>query len=328
MLGPQQDATKPAVLVYIVNETAPNALEARNIAVLASWFEAFGTDAAQRMSGTITEDLRLFQTAADRDVSEIKAGVLSLDGSPQPVSAVIFSNRLAKRQAFEYFRAGLDQEFGEGQFPLVDDPHFMAGSNPFATEANFRIALNLVAGMFDPNAHRFVLVTKSHGSSQSLMRPKVLLDTSKLSEAEFQKRLARVPTSEGILDSSQAKTLESGARMGKENYEQAFELEAVGLSKERFAAAMLDLSASRGLRFDVVFGFSCRSQLDTRLATELRSSAQHPIGVYYGSDDRGLDYDELSFAGVFAHLDAAGGDFVQALSRVLKGLEGRVPAAL
>lgn len=308
---------QPEVLVFIANETVPSPIDSANTTQLLNWLSEIPTTPARTAYDSINADRVLFPAVLSRDISAIREAAMS---SERPLNIIIFSNQLAKTGQFLYQRAGRDRELQLGEFPRIGAWHFMTESQPLGTQAGFATALRLTSSVFPPQQHDFVLVTKSHGSTAAMMRPKVLFSTRSLSQAEFTRRVLLV-RSESVVQQN-SPSLGGASRIGGESYEEFLPLEPVALSKADYVGTLRSAQRQTGLVFRLAFGFACASALAQPELDALRAGGRGPLGLYYGSDGDGLNYEELRFAAVFERYQQ-GASLVAAMQSELDSL---VPA--
>lgn len=313
------DITKYTVLVYYANETAPDEAETQNYNQLLEWLDSSDNEYAKKIATGIRNELKAFPGAVDQEVADIRHGMAELEPDSE-FTAAVFTNRLARRGVFQVWQPGADEP-QELPLELPQFEKLVYNSNPLSHPEVFEAALEAVGRRFDPAGHQFALVTKSHGSRNLAMTPKIILDVSEtdrdtlLAELEAEnirhqekaldneKKLAGFKTIEPILgkegklspdmnntmDAEEESTLRQGAPL-------------LGVTKDQYLTILRQCGEQRGMRFPVVFMEACKSQLDEVQLRDLQARGIN-IGILFTSDLEGLEYTTIDYADVFSRIE-------------------------
>lgn len=272
-------------LFYYANDTLPTIESEPNYRQLIALLNKSNTETAIGLRRALKNDIEYFPNAVRREIEALKAFARS-----HGVPLAIFTNGYARRGVF-LFTDGA-RETRELTFPvtLVDkDPVFK--SAPLALSTNFRVALETVGTMTPFVGRPLILVTKSHGTNDLAMMPRVSVDYTRVEERDFLRQLSP--------DASASADPPSWAIMQ-------------GVTKRDYWRAIEAASRGNDLEIAVVFRDACASGLSgfselIEYPAAVRLLAHSGVSPIY--------FDQVDYAGVFADMDAS--------SDILTTLRGR-----
>jgi hypothetical protein len=173
--------------------------------------------------------------------------------------------------------------------------------------------MEAVGAAFPPQTHRFVLITKTHGSAEVAIGPHLSVDVREEVRTNGPAILAAIKSSHRIavagLDTAKSgdpilEEIDASLRRRPGNTEK-------GVSKKDYLGVLSRLGeGAAAMKFPIVLMESCKSDLrfttddDLQFAlTRHRGGAQgyysgfqmSNVGNLYASDDKGLKYDEIDY---------------------------------
>lgn len=230
---PALAASLAEVLIYYANETAPDVSEAENYATIMGWLRSSGDAGHRRVAEQLERDVGIFAKAVDVESAEIMLETLSLKSGPE---VVIFTNRLVRDGTCLIWKRGAER-FETIAFVPPDTDHLVLKSNPLSDRDVFTRALALVAEQFPPPLHRFVLITKSHGSREKALTPRLAVRAEETNREELLK-VASPDTPDDELPSW----------VGR-----------LGVSKADYLTTLAEAGQQRDMRFSLVFLEACEA---------------------------------------------------------------------
>jgi len=240
------------VLIYFANENAPDAAEGESYDQVCRWLHSSSTSAHQRLADQLERDRLIFPAAVDVEVAEISLELPRIASAPH---ALLFTNRLVREGKCLLWKTGSDK-VEEVRFIAPPTEDFILRSNPCARRETLSAALNFAALHFDPQHHEFILVTKSHGSDNTALTPRLAVQAGETNREE----LLRVAS-----DSSDD---ELPAWVGKR-----------GVSKADYVAVLREAYDRHQMRFALVFMESCHASAKIDEMGELPSNVQRLLVV-------------------------------------------------
>ena len=328
------DSKRPLVFIYYANETSPTIEESQNfksiLNLLDSVDQGVEKKVAQDTKKSIVKDLNTFGKTVANEVGDIKTALAkNLDSK---INVVIFTNSMARQGFFEVAKAG--KTFVKVEFPKIKNSHkwdYISSSNILSNIESFKASLQSVAEIFPPQSHDFALVTKSHGDSEKIVRPKLIFDSTQLDQAKFNALVFNEATRDKLMHISGVKnqTLlaknnlgdrdmgdrdmgarDMGARdlgardlgardLGEEVWFKKFETQLnsvnYGIDKHDYLAAIKEAGKSKNMNFKLVFAESCKSDLGKHLPSHNLSN----VGLIITSKEDGLPYSNLKYSNLF-----------------------------
>ena len=142
------------VLIWYVNETAPNEADRHNYETIIGWLESGKSDKAQQLATGLRNELTLFRDAVDREQVLIEEGVIASGR----LEAMLITNRLARAGKYRFYDA-MRGRFAEAPLALPREEDYVLASNPLVRRQTLKAVLAAAAERYDPPGHRFVLIT-------------------------------------------------------------------------------------------------------------------------------------------------------------------------
>lgn len=294
------DSCKGLVIVFYANETDAEGAYFENINRVQSWLRAYEDDYSKSYKNWFEQDLVEFSRSVDRQISDLSQAVGRLDKKAD-VQLVVFTNRLAKQKSYAVYSKN----------KLVLEPfstktrNSFTISSPLSQLSSFELALAKVQKRFDSKEYNFALITKSHGDLDYVIRPKVMIDTKKITKYHFElayrrhikKKTAFAQKSvvDGILRLGDKKLGDRKESIEMSSLEKKLfsrpSLNSKSVTKEQYIAAIQKFSKESSLL--MVFMDACESQLDS---VQLKNFGKKSIYNIYTSDEDGLEYEHLDYA--------------------------------
>ena len=255
---------RPEVLIYYSNETAPTPEEGENYRQMIAWLNS-GNIEHQKAAATLNRDLDVFHQEVDAELTAIGK---HLSTSRQGPNVVIFTNRLARSGSMLVSRVG-ESKFHSQSFTVDESDNYISQSNPLASPATFKQALQSVMEHFDPHKYRYVLITKSHGNQELAMTPRLVVRHEETDREEI------LGLFKGDLDEDE---LPEWTKV------------TLGTTKEDYFAVLSELGKSHGMQFSLVVMESCKSS-----PSETGGDYQLPSNVDHLLATLGLNCEYYSF---------------------------------
>ncbi len=271
------------VFLWYVNETSPNKAEQENYATIIEWLESGAADKTKKYADGLKKDLTLFPAAVEREQAAIEAGTIAAAGK---LDTLIVTNRLAQAGKYRYYDAA-KQQFAEGELVIPPSADYVLSSNPLVRDDVLKLVLAEAARRYDPAKHRFVLITKSHGSPDRAL-------TVRLS------RHSEHTTRELLLAALDGDPQDLPA------------LIQYGVSKAGYFEALAAAGEGK-IQFPLVFMEACRGTI----AAGKEQSLPENVELLYTSGNRSLQYSTLDYDALFKQV-AGGESLAAALDSFLK----------
>ncbi len=218
VIGTPKPLNRPVVLIYYANETSPTSEEMKNfehtITLLDSVQKAPHKEEALKTKNSILKDLVTFRATVESEFATIKDLLPKAQGVSQ-VNAVLFSNYATRLGYFEYSKDGAD--FQKSEFAKVsgsDQWDYIYKSNPLSHTESLRAALKMTAKVFSPEKYSYVLITKSHGDENMILRPKLAFDSKGINQEKFLAMVYREENSGPLLQAVGSKGANHVAKVG------------------------------------------------------------------------------------------------------------------
>lgn len=292
---------KVEVLIYYANETALEGPEARSWDTIIGWLEPSPHPEAKKIVEQLRHDREGFAPAVDADVGILRERLPRL----RPVvGGAIFTNRLARRGKCLVLPEGAS-EFQEPALSLPNQENYILAANPMADAANLARCLGEVARRFDPAAHEFILVTKSHGSPKMALTPRLAVRAEETTKEELLSILAgQVP--------ADRRPRWAGR---------------VGITKDQLFATLGEAHAAGGMHFSLVFVEACSGVL----GEDVTVRAPDNVDRLYLTGREKTSYRNLDYAAILS--DEQGERLAPRLDAALAGKfpvvsHGRAPIAV
>jgi len=257
------------VWIWYVNETSPVGDDLRNYETIIGWLESGETEKAGLFARTLRDELSLFQAAVAREETAIESGVVAAAGR---IDALLVTNHLARSGRYRYYDRAAGR-FLEAAltFPPSDD--YVLQSNPLVRGEALEAVLAEAARRYDPAAHRFVLITKSHGGPEHALAVRLPRHHEEISREQLLASLA------GDADEIPAPP-------------------KIGVTKAEYFALLDRAGRRHGLQFSLVFMEACRGIFapgeEQTLPTNVR--------LLYTSGNRSLQYSTLDYAALLSQI--------------------------
>ncbi len=330
------------IIIYYANESAPDGEELQNIQQLETRFLNYPE--LKGIVDSLQNDRKVFPAAVDKQLVDLKA---SLCGKPQK-GLIAFTNRSLRGPSAASSVLVCQPNKGPEQMDLSRSfselmkthpklqSNFLATNNPASMTAIFDWALTQTETLFPPATHSYILISKSHGSGQYLLTPKLTMRNADVLEDDIAKLRSGVllksfwyfadfilnkpafgsnvdkPASRFARLSQLDKAGEDKAGEDKAGEDKAGEDKA-GEDKageEKIAVGAYDLEVGvrkaafingltkhSNMQFSLIFLDACKSYLPKDILVELRKAKERSnIGFIYASDEDGLPYDLLDFS--------------------------------
>ncbi len=257
-------------IVYYANDTLSTIESEPNYRRLFTLLDRSNSEFAKDLRRALKNDLDYFPNAVRREIATLQAFARLHD-----VPLAVFTNGTARRGVFRLtdgLRGTREQSFNVSL--TEDDPVF--GAAPLARAVNLRAALETVGSMALFSGRPLILVTKSHGTQDLAMMPRVSVDYTKVPEAEFLRLLSPEAPDDAVAP--------DWATMQ-------------GISKSDYWEAIEAASNLHDLDIAVVFRDACASGL-----SGFGELVEYPASVRLlaHSGASPIYFDQVDYAGVFA----------------------------
>lgn len=247
------------VLIYYANENAPEGVERENFDTFAKWLRELDTERTNKMAAAMLKDTVAFPEAVDEELASLSA---ASESGELGVPVVVFTNRLARKNRCRVLSPGTSSR--EERFDFEPSGSLVLNANPLCRLEVFAAALSRVAELFPPNDHRFVLITKSHGSEERALTVRLQHDFRTFSKEKL------------------ASLLEDPDSTNPQ---------IVGISKQQYFETLEIAGSQNGMEFSLVFIESCRGIFDASTVSRFPRN----IELLYASGDRYLQYQTLDY---------------------------------
>lgn len=201
------------------------------------------------------------------------------------------------------------------QGKLLEVPKFNEfpyDSQPFSHPLAFQKALAAVRTVFPPEKHRYILITKSHGSKENALVPHLSVDLRERLRTNADEVIDAIKsankTGASGLDPFKTDAMLNGVdELLKKKIPDSVEK---GISKTVYLHTINELGAggpSNAMIFPIVFMESCKSELKLSKDSDIdwvlkyypggsyKGFNMQNVGLLYTSDEKGLRYDEINF---------------------------------
>jgi hypothetical protein len=206
-----QGTGKKTVLIYYANETREDPATKENTDTILGHLRSSDHKGVQKLADAVQSDRVKFGEIVRAEVAAIKAAVVRGELS----GVVIFTNEMVGNGRFEFAAVG-SREFVTDAIEVAVFDDFVSNSHPLAHADVLRTALEVTAKKNSPAEHEFVLVTKSHGSPERAMLPRLALHAEDTNREELLARLTRIPLqAAGKLDKQGDLSMEASGRLDK-----------------------------------------------------------------------------------------------------------------
>lgn len=280
------------VVIYIGN--TPN--EPR-LAEMLNWIGDSKDQSVQKTISRVRDDLAGFPPVAAKEMADLKATATK---SPDAFNLVLVSTPSLQQGIIEYVKAGDSAVYKKKIAARERSAHL--GAQPLTSAIVFEEVLLAIEDIFDPKAHEFLMITKSHGNETmaltSVLAGKVDIDSAaRLMAALNQSVKTGLAKNENVsptkgrsstLDFSTNSTLDFST-----NSTLAVD-EELGVRKDTFVDILVK-AGDRGMRFDLVVLGSCNSHLTDAQAAKLK-----PFTKCLASSSHLLKYAAYNYAELIA----------------------------
>jgi hypothetical protein len=280
------DATGHEVLIYYANATEPDSVESASYDTIVTWLATAGDARLQRMADRINRDRQLFPAVVDWERQAIESAA---EGSALDLGIVILTNGLSRRGLIRVRHPG-GRGFTEQRFEFPKSDLEVLHANPLADANVFSAVLRRVAEIFPPSDHRFVLVTKSHGSKTHAVMP----------------RLAILAT-----DTDRDTILATASGSAPQSDRAPWDAR-IGISKQLYLETLGRAGVVDGMRFEAVVMESCHGAIDFGTLAEWTANVQRLFVI----DRVQADYVNALYGDLIARAgpsDSLGGLLLEAL---------------
>ena len=264
---PYRDS-KPEVFIYCANESSPTEEEQANYEIVIGWLRSSDQEKLHKLVDSFEWDMDRFPKAVDNEVAVFRSRLPQLGRS---AGAAVFTNRSVREGRYWLYRCG-DAGFEERSIRVPEQENFILAANPLSDPDTLRLALEEVARQFDPAEHEFVLVTKSHGSLEMALTPRLVVRAEDTSREEL---LALVD--EEIPE-----------------HERPAWARRLGITRQECFSILEEAGQRHRMRFSLVFTESCQGVLEQELKIRLPNNVRrmYTTGTQYAAYQN-LDYERV-----------------------------------
>ena len=257
------------VWIWYVNETSPVGADLRNYEMIIGWLESGDTDKTRLFARTLRDELSLFQAAVAQEMTAIERGMAAAAGR---IDALLVTNQSARAGQYRYFDRAAGR-FLSASLALPPSDDYVLQSNPLVRGEALEAVLAEAARRYDPAAHRFVLITKSHGGPEHALAVRLPRHHEEITREQLLASLA------GNVDGIPAPP-------------------QIGVAKAEYFAILDRAGHRHGLQFNLVFMEACRGIFapgeEQTLPTNVR--------LLYTSGNRSLQYSTLDYAALLSQV--------------------------
>lgn len=327
-----QGTGKKTVLIYYVNETHEDAATRKNTDTILGYLRSSNHDGVQELADAIERDRTKFAKTVNDELAAIRIAV----NAGKLTSVAVFRNEMVSQGEYQYAAVG-DLELTTAKITVPGSGDFVQTSHPLSGVDGLQAALQAAADRFSPHEHEFVLVTKSHGSPERAMIPRIGLNIRSMTQHELLAKLTNSKQqAEGELDKpkilgqhpSDPLGQHAGDPLGQHAGDPLGQHAGdplgvkgtvlggeAGTTKEAYVQTLATFSRKQGMKFRLVFVESCSSELSAKRVSQLKGS----VGQLYTSDIDGLEYNTLDYQTI---LNSPTTDIAETLSNALNSASG------
>jgi len=253
------------VLIYYANETAAEGDELNNYQTVLQWLRSCDDARCVHIVQQLERDLRSFTVAVDAE----ERALCGLARDEQTgTDVVVFTNRLTRMGKCRIWNRGSSAP-EDVSFAIARCGNFVLDSNPLAVPDTLRSALALVAQRFAPAQHRFVLITKSHGTRVYAFVPRLSIRAAETDRES----LLNLATHQAVQNPTPVWAAQ------------------VGTTKANYLAILEQAGRQHGMRFSLVYLEACKAFTDEM--NRLPSNVAGLLLVRDKPDYTNLDYREV-----------------------------------
>lgn len=261
------------------------------------------------------------------------------------------SSRRFSDAAWHYCKIG-DRVLRPDILRIPSFKEFPYSSQPFASADSLELALEQVKRVFNPQEHRFILITKSHGSKQNAIVPHFSVDLRERIQKEPQVVLEAIKKgmsnfvgldmwkTDTLLDSVDD-ALKTNIPNAKEKGVAKIEylrilnkLGQVSKSDGGEQGSSMQISKDGPMMFPIVLMESCKSDLKYSDEPEIKQALSYygeskggymgfnmrNVGLLYTSDLNGLGYNEIDYSLLQGFMANNATDFQDLFSEILNNI--------
>jgi hypothetical protein len=300
----------------------------------------------QRVQRRLVKDWDEFRTSVSNNVDVLKERLCSSETkySDSVAGLAVFRNADSQADRYAVNTSGTskymwdarwfscrrgDREMRSESLRLPHFGEFPYDSQPFSNLASFELAFDAVKRVFNPQDHRYILITKSHGSRENALVPHLSVDLRSMIKSNPQKvvdAIKRGASPSTGLDTWKTDGMLSGVDLILKGSVAATDsatttkMPEKGISKIDYlrilnklgqVAKSDEMSSNTGIvkdgpmLFPIVLMESCKSDLaystddEIKMILEFSSGYKgfnmYNVGKLYTSDDKGLEYDYINY---------------------------------
>jgi hypothetical protein len=257
----------PEVLIYYANATDPDDQEREDYRQIIEWLYDTEDPALIEIATQFESDLTHFPMMVDRDLRAMDDSLSNANGALAGI--VVVTNPLARNQRARVWRYP-QKTFETAPMPIAQEEGSLR-SNPLAAVSGLNAVLSLAANLFDPATHHYILITKSHGTDEFALTPRLVTPSSLGRE-----RVLAIARDQATLDHPRP-----------------------GVTKTQFAAALERFGRSAHMIFSFIFLESCDSSSGL---TTLPAN----VGTIVATDDSGAQSNTISYDRLFGEMYSPG----------------------
>ena len=164
--------SKPEVLLYYANETAPDKPGMDNYRQIIYWLYDSGEPDLLEIARQFEFDLTHFPLMVDRDLKAITSLPQTLQQAAGGV--IIATNRLAQHGKILVWRPKMST-FTETPISFPQSNNLLSGAL-LSERTALRAVLVKAQTLFPPSYYRYTLLLKSHGSDEFVLTPRMVID--------------------------------------------------------------------------------------------------------------------------------------------------------
>jgi hypothetical protein len=367
---------RKVVVIYYANDTfAPRVTDPAhaNLHALTRFLEAEATkdsnqdikDSLLNLSKKLLNDWDEFNRTVKQNVNILTSRLCSSVGTNYADSVAglaVFRNSSAEGDEatnsrymwdamWHYCKIG-DRVLRPDYLRIPSFKEFPYSSQPFANVDTLELALEQVKRVFNPQDHRFILITKSHGSKENAIvphfsvdlreriktEPQVVLEAIKKGMSNFVgldmwKTGTLLDTVDEALKNNLSNTQEKG--VAKIEYLRILnKLGQVTKSDGNEQESSMQIVKDGPMMFPVVLMESCKSDLKYSEQDEIKKALSYygpskegymgfnmrNVGKLYTSSDKGLGYNEIDYSLLQGFMANNATDFQDLFSQILDDL--------
>jgi len=264
------------------------------------------------------------------------------------------SSRYMSDAMWQYCKIG-DRVLRSDYLRIPFFKEFPYSSQPFANADTLELALEQVKRVFNPQEHRFILITKSHGSKENAIvphfsvdlrdriktEPEVVLEAIKKGMSNFVgldmwKTVAMLDSVDDALKTNLSNTQEKG--IAKIEYLRILnKLGQVSPTEGGEQESSMQISKDGPMMFPIVLMESCKSDLKYAASPEIQQALERHIisakdgvsymgfnmrnvGKLYTSSEKGLGYNEVDYSLLQGFMANNASDFQDLFAEILDNI--------